>query len=227
MNRRRFLAGTALTGVAALAGCLGGASDAGSPETDGESTTTETSKTHPALEHIDAQPILGSVDQEALIVAYEDPSCPTCRRFEQNTFPELKATHIDTGNVAFAFRVYPIIYPWGKPAVQALEATYARDEDAFWTLKDHYYADQSSFAEANVLERTEQFLADATDVDAAAVVSDAREKVYDDAVQLDLSSGKAAGASATPTFYLFLDGEFQTQIQGAQDVRVFENALQL
>ncbi|WP_338729580.1 thioredoxin domain-containing protein [Haladaptatus sp. DJG-WS-42] len=223
MNRRRFLTGTAITGLTALAGCLGSAGDTGPTDGGGDGG----GEMHPALGNVDVQPVLGSADQEALIVAYEDPSCSTCRRFEQNTLPELKAKHIDTGNVAFAFRVYPIIYPWGKPAVQALEATYARDEDAFWSLKDHYYADQPSFSEANVLEKTEQFLAAETDLDAAAVAQDARDKAYDDAVQLDLDSGKAAGASATPTFYLFLDGELQTSVQGAQDVRVFENALQL
>ncbi|MFC6990809.1 thioredoxin domain-containing protein [Haladaptatus sp. GCM10025707] len=233
MHRRRFLAGTALTGVSAFAGCVGGVGDAGMEGTgpttgkDGGSTSASEEPQYRALDALDAQPVLGSLDRDRLIVAYEDPSCPTCRRFEQNTLPELTSKHIDTGVVAFVYRGFPVIYPWGKPATQAMEATFARDEDAFWALTDHYYAEQPSFTTDNVLAKTEAFLSAETDLDAAAIVQDARDKAYDDAVQTDLDTGKAAGASATPTFFLFVDGEFQTTVRGAQDLRVFESALQL
>ncbi len=162
-----------------------------------------------------------------MIVAYEDPSCPRCGRFERNAYPQIRSNLVETGQAAFVYRGYPVVYQWGKPACQALEATYAADESAFWELKDYYYAEQRGLDAGNVHDRTETFLADSTDVDAVAVVDEARNEVYDDAVQADLDAGEGAGASGVPQFYLFRDGEFRTEISGPQDYRVFENALGL
>jgi len=239
MHRRAFLAGVA---TAAVAGCLGGngsgggttASDGsgGDPATDGNGSGGDAGSdlaTNPGAAGLAGQPTLGPAptDAGAVIVAFEDPSCPTCRRFEETTFPEIRSQWTDAGRASFVFRCYPIIYPWGKPAVQALEAVYARDAATFWTLKDYYYRTQSAFDASNVLDRTERFIAANTDLDAAAVVADARQKRYDDAVQADLDAGKASGFSATPSFLLFRDGAFVTSLTGAKSFSVFQNALQL
>jgi protein-disulfide isomerase len=143
-----------------------------------------------------------------------------------NTLPDLRANLITPGKVTFVYRNYPVIYPWGKPATQALESAYAADENAFWALKNHFYAEQSSFETNTILQQTESFLAGETDVDAAAVVADARSQDHDAAVQSDIDAAKAAGAgSQTPIFYLFRDGVFQTQISGPQGYDVFAAAM--
>lgn len=220
MNRRTFL-GAVVGGSVGLAGCLG----------DGSGSENDRMRLddHPAAAGLDGQPILGPAPSEArgVIIAFEDPSCPTCRRFEQNTFPTLESELIDPGTAAFAYRVLPVVYPWGKPAVQALEATFVHDEAAFWELKAHYYATQDAFTTENVLPRTESFLAANTDVDAKTVVAEAREKRYDDAVQADVTAAGNAGASATPTFFVFRDGRFVTSATGAKSATVFKTALGL
>lgn len=52
---------------------------------------------HPAGEAIESQPMLGPAptDAPATVIAYEDPSCPSCARFELGTFPQLKSELID------------------------------------------------------------------------------------------------------------------------------------
>ena len=234
-TRRTFLAAGAGT-LAVLAGCTGGPSgDGGGGGGDGGGGTTtatpadeETLANHPAARGIDAQPRLGPPVEEAagVVVAFEDPSCTLCRRFERNTFPQLRSELVDPGDVAFVYRGYPIIYEWGKPATQALESTFAADAEAFWALKDHYYAEQESFTVDNVLSETEAFLASETSVDAAAVVDDARNERHDDAVQADIAAAEAAGAgSQTPIFYLFRDGAFRTRVSGPQGYDVFAAAM--
>jgi protein-disulfide isomerase len=176
---------------------------------------------------IESQPTLGPVvdDATGVVVAFEDPSCTLCRRFEQNTFPDLRSNLVDPGDVAFVYRGYPVIYPWGEPASQALESTYAASEDAFWALKDHYYAEQG-FDTDNILDQTESFLAAETDVDAAAVVEAARNREHNAAVQADIDAAEAASAgSQTPIFYLFRDGRFRTRVSGPQGYDVFAAAL--
>jgi protein-disulfide isomerase len=241
-TRRTFLAASAAT-LAALAGCTGGPGGGdGNGDGDGDggnggdgtptgtptAEAVETLATHPAARDIDAQPHLGPPVEDAagVVVAFEDPSCTLCRRFEQNTLPDLRSNLVDTGDAAFVYRGYPVIYPWGKPATQALESTFAADAEAFWALKDHYFAEQGSFDADNVLSETEAFLASETSVDAAAVVDDARNERHDDAVQADIEAAQAAGAgSQTPIFYLFRDGEFRTRVSGPQGYDVFAAAM--
>jgi len=217
-TRRGVLLGAAV-GASGLAGCLG---DGGNGETEGASLDE-----HPAGRGLSDQPVLGPAPAEApaVIVGFEDPSCSTCRRFERNTYPRIREKLVGPGTAAFAYRAIPVVYPWGEPAVHALEATHARDEDVFWSLKDHYYAEQEQFDTDNVLPRTESFLDAETDLDAGAVVADAREQRYDDAVQANLDAGEDAGANGVPTFFLFRDGTFRTKVTGPQSYDVFANAL--
>lgn len=238
MNRRTFLG----SGMAvALAGCLGGGGTAGGG--DGATTPTPTQvmddtptatpagerlENHPAAEGLDAQPRLGPdpFEAAATIIAFEDPSCPRCAAFERNTVPKIQSELVDTGKAAYVFRVYPVIYQWGKPATQALESTFARSSEAFWALSHHYFENQSSFGTDNVLAKTEEFLAANTDVDAEAVVADAEAMAHDDQVQLDLSAGRNAGAGrTTPTVFLFKDGRYRTKAAGSVSFSVVKNAL--
>ncbi|WP_254830015.1 DsbA family protein [Haloglomus salinum] len=243
MRRRQLLGALGAAGATGLAGCTGDGGGApggnGSGTGDGASTTGTGTPwdlpDHVALTGLDAEPVVGPSPGEApgLVVGFEDPSCTVCQRFEKNTWPRLESELVASGQVSFVYRVMPITYQWGKPATQALESTYAfaleagqdRDAPAFWGLKDAYYTERERFASGDVLAETEAYLASETDLDAGAVVAAAREKRHDAAVQADLAAGNEAGVSATPTFFLFREGEFRTVIRGAQSYDVFATAL--
>jgi len=210
--RRRSILALAGGGIASLSGCLGG-SDEGRSD-------------HPATRKLDAQPSLGPdpADADNLLVAFGDPSCPTCRRFETETLPTIRSELVNSGDATYVFRGYSDTYEWGEPAVHALEATFDRDADAFWSLKAHVYETQSEFGSDNVLDRVESFLADETGLDAAAVVEDARDGTYDDAVQADVEAAEGSDAS-TPSVAVFAGDEFRSLVSGAQDFEVYESAL--
>ncbi len=226
-------------GAASETGDAGGSNRQGST-TDADSTTrNESSESraatgtavsnldHPAATALAGQPFRGPQPGTAgaTIIAFEDPSCHNCRRFNENTFPELESKLIDPGKASFVYRNFPHAFEWGKPAMQALEATFTRGEQPFWALEHHYFATQDEFTDENVLDRTRQFLAAETEVDAAAVVADAEAKKFDTAFQRDADAGDAAGVVSTPTFYLFREGQFLTEIRGAQSYQVFAQAL--
>jgi protein-disulfide isomerase len=231
-TRRAFLA-AAGAATAGLAGCLGGGDGGGAPNADGGSGGTrggsEGFGSHPATADLASQPYLGPPPGEATgtIVAFEDPSCTRCRTFEQQVFPKIASELTDPGKATFVFRGYPVVYPWGEPASKALEATYARSEDAFWALKEHYYDEQASFSTNTVLSATRSFLDDETDVDGAAVVDEAEDDGSDAvaAVGADLDAGEAAGTSVTPTLYLFRDGEYRTNAKGSVSYSVLTATL--
>jgi protein-disulfide isomerase len=219
VNRRTFLRSAGATGLSAslvaTAGCLGGESTpSGTPFTD-----------HDATVGIEEQPRKGELGGN-VVLAFEDPSCPRCRTFEQQTVPDIEENLVATGQGAYVVRTYPVVYPWGEPAVHALEATYDRDSDAFWSLHAHYFAEQSAFDSDTVLDRTADFLASETDVDAGAVVADAESGAYDEAVQSDLDAGMNADVGrTTPTVLLFRDGRYVTRASGSVSYDVIGTAL--
>jgi protein-disulfide isomerase len=247
VTRRSVLArtGGVVGSLPVLSGCLGRSGGAATststppPSADATASPTTTPSTtadgtgslpdHPALRAVESQPRLGPdpATAAAVVVVFEDPSCPRCAAFERDTVPKIRSELVDAGTAAFVSRGYPVVYPWGKPATQALESTYERDADAFWALAEHYFTNQREFDTDNVHAKTRAFLAAETAVDADAVVDDATNRRHDDAVQADLAAGRDAGANATPTVFLFRDGEYRTKASGSVSYRLVKNALDL
>jgi len=211
-TRRSLLAASVGAAAAPLAGCLGG--DDAQPF--GE---------HPATTGVETQPTLGSPGAPATIVAFEDPSCQQCRRFEMETFPTLEAELVDPGDAAFVYRTLDITFPWGEPASQVMASTYAADADAFWALKDYYYERQPEFEPDNVFELSASYLEERPSVDTEAVIAAARDGEQDELIQRNRDAAEEAGVGSTPQFFLFRDREFRTEVAGPQDYEVFANAL--
>ena len=216
LSRRTALLG----GLAGIGGIVGvtflGGSDSNTPL-----------KEHAAAAGIGNQPTLGPAPSgaEGTIIAFEDPSCPSCARFERGAFPRLKSELIDPGRLSFVYRGIPVVFPWSEPAVLALEATYDRSADAFWSLKHFYYREQGSIGSENVRAVTRQFLADRTSVDADAVIDDVDAETFTEAVDADLGASRDADVRGTPTFFLFKEGSFATEMVGPQSYDVFSNSL--
>ncbi|MFB6110998.1 MAG: DsbA family protein [Halobacteriaceae archaeon] len=198
----------------------------------GEKTTTERTEVagalseHPAGAGIQSQPLRGSLSAPATIVAFEDPSCPQCRAFEEDVVPKIRSNLVEPGKASLVFRGYPVVYPWGEPAVHALEAAFDRSAAAHFALAEHYFAEQDAFTTDNVVARTRQFLETNTSIDAEAVVTAAAERRQTTAVQTDLDAGMAAGASQiTPHLFLFDEGEYLTKASGSVSYDLIAAAL--
>ncbi|MBX0287787.1 DsbA family protein [Haloarcula salinisoli] len=222
MNRRRYLTLAGAGVVGSLAGC-GGSSGSGPNGSNGGQSIDD----HPAAANLEAQPRQGDLGGN-VVLAFEDPSCTQCRRFHENAVPKIEENIVDAGEGAYVVRTYPIIYPWGKPATQALESAFARSEGAFWALFNHYFAEQGQFNDDNVLDRTEQFLTNSTDIDGSSVVADARNEAHDDAVQADITAAEDAELpQQTPIVLLFRDGQFATRANGSVSYDLIANALEV
>ncbi|RJX49344.1 DsbA family protein [Halonotius pteroides] len=221
--RRDIIAAAGATASLTLAGCLGG-SDSGT-EADAVALAD-----HPLGENLSDWPHLGSdpFDAPATLVVLDDPSCSRCAAFHQNTIADLESEYVARGELAIAVRPYPVVYAWGEPAAHALEATQSRDDAAFWNLLDHYFAEQSSFGTDNVFAKTETWLGDNTDLDATAIVDDARSEAFADRINATLSAGEEAGAGdITPATFAFVDGTLKTSFNGSQSTASITTALEL
>lgn len=235
---RRDLLAAGVAGLGALGGCLGGAggdtrdSDVGAAATgsatDPATTTAATADAygaHPSTAGVESQPRRGSADAGVQIVAFEDPSCPRCKAFERDTVPRIRAELVDPGEGSFVVRTAPLVYPWGEPAIRALEATYAREADAFWGLLAHYFAEQSSFTADTVRSETAEWLSANTGLDGEAVVEAADGEAAAAAVRVDADAADAANVTGTPTVFLFDEGSYVTRATGSVGFDLIRSAL--
>lgn len=219
-SRRGFLAAAGAVSAVGVTGCLGGGNDGG-----GGTPLSE----HPIGEGLSDWPFLGAdpFEASATVVALDDPSCPRCAAFHVDTVPEIEANLVQDGG-SFVNRPYPVVYDWGPPAAQSLEAVFDRDEEVFWELQAFYFENQSDFGTGNVLERTEGWLDENTDLDGGAVVEDVRNDEYQDRIQATLDAAEDAEAGqVTPVVYMFRDGELRSVGTGRVSYTTIENALQL
>jgi protein-disulfide isomerase len=52
--------------------------------------------------------VLGRKDAPVTIIEYASTTCPYCAHFNKVTFPELQRRYIDTGQVRYVFREFPL-----------------------------------------------------------------------------------------------------------------------
>lgn len=226
-SRRAFLAAAGSVSAVGITGCLGG--ETGGEGGNGGGGEGMRLSEHPIGEDLSDWPFLGAdpFEAPATVVALDDPSCGRCAAFHEDTVPEIEANLVQEGG-SFVNRPYPVVYDWGPPAAQSLEAVFDRDEEVFWDLQAFYFENQSDFGTENALERTEEWLDENTDIDGTGVVEDVRNDVYQDRIQATLDAAEAAEAGqVTPVVYMFRDGELRSVGTGRVSYTTIENALQL
>lgn len=218
VDRRRFLRGLATGSVAALAGCLGGISDAGKrPFAD-----------NPVAEGVEERPRRGRPrrDTSITLVAFDDPSCPACSDLHEGAFRRIESEWLDTGTATAYSRMRPTVAEWGRPAWNGLLETYRQAPEAYPELKRAYYDHQDDLTEDNVAAKTETFLADGDrSVDPVAVVQAVRDRPYAEQIEADAAVAEDAGVNGVPTVFVFRDGEFVTTL-GDEDFAAYRSAVE-
>ncbi len=180
--------------------------------------TSERAKTLDAA--IAGMPVRGNPDGPVTVIEFSDFQCPYCSRAAA-TVEEMLAKHGD--EVRFVYMQYPLPnHPWARPASIAALCAAQQDSDAFWSLHDGYFANQSTLNPGNVLDESRGYLAgadlDMTEWAACTEGTDAKanaEAVA--ALEASMALAQEMGVSGTPGF--FVNGRF---VNGAQPLEAFE-----
>ena len=93
--------------------------------------------------------VFGSADAPVTVIEYYSLNCPHCAVFHKQIFPALKAEFIDTGQVRFVFRDFPL--NWA--AVEAAVLTHCAGPERYFAAQDALFASlrQWSSAESTLL----------------------------------------------------------------------------
>jgi len=166
-------------------------------------------------------PSVGEPDAPVTIVEYTDYQCPYCSRHFEQTYPQIMENMVETGQVRYVFKDFPLtnIHPQATDAAEA--ARCARDQEAFLEMHDMLFARQGEWAgQGNAIEIFIDF-ADDLGLDTETFGECLNSNRYEEAVLAELQEGAELGVTGTPGF--FVNGYL---ISGAQPYQVFEQAVQ-
>lgn len=131
INRRTFISSTAA--VIAIGSIAGGASAE-------EGDTIPLEKLMKPAGPQDRS--LGAADAKITLIEYASPTCPHCAKFHVETYPELKRTYVEAGQVRLVVRPFVRNVP---DAVVFLLA-YASIETAYFDLIEAFFKTQEQWS---------------------------------------------------------------------------------
>jgi len=145
---------------------------------------------------------IGKEDAPVTIVEYMSMTCPHCREFHKNTYPELKEKYVDTGKVRFILREFPL----DPRAAAAIMLARCAPKDQYFPMVDVLFKRQTVWATAQDA-RSELLniakLAGFTQESFEACLTN--QQLLDDVNSVRTTAAEDFGVDATPTF--FIDGK--------------------
>jgi protein-disulfide isomerase len=165
---------------------------------------------------------LGSASAPVTMVAFVDYQCPFCRRFDLETFPEIKKKYIDTGKVRFVVRDLPLEFH--PNAQKAAEASYcAAEQDKFWPMREKMAQNQQRLDVASLGGFARETGLRGEDFDKCLAAGK-----YAAAVRDSTEEARKLGVGGTPTFIIGKTGGDSItgeKVVGAQPLATFEQRL--
>lgn len=162
---------------------------------------------------------MGDPDAPITIVEYSDFQCPFCRRFHEDTLPQILENHVRTGEVYFEYRNFPFL---GQESIEAANASLcAAQQGAFWTYADYLFANQTGENVGAFTEARLQAIAQEIGLSMDQFEQCSSRNELQSQVQAQYAQGLDQGVNSTPTF--FVDGQM---IRGAVPYSDFQSVIQ-
>lgn len=170
----------------------------------------------------DNEPTLGNANAKVAIVEFSDFQCPFCRKFHQETLPQIRSEYIDTGKVQLIYRDVPLEnHPHAKLA--AVAASCAGAQKHYWEAADALFEPEA------ITEESIRSLGAKLGLDKTQFSACLEDKNQLSTVESDRAYAKALGIDGTPTFYVGrVEGNKVVDarpIMGAQPYAAFAEAI--
>jgi protein-disulfide isomerase len=164
-------------------------------------------------------PSLGQSNAPLVLVEFTDYQCPYCKRFQEQTMPDLLRKYINTGKLRIFSRNLPLAsHPNAEPAAQA--ALCADQQEKYWPMRESLFARNTNLTASNLLNAAIE-----AQLNLAQFTNCVQAKTFANRVQEDSQDAGAVGIDGTPSFVL---GKPQggkvtgVLIVGAQPLSVFD-----
>lgn len=152
----------------------------------------------------DQQPVFGNEEAPVKIVEFGDYKCPSCKKFGEEIYPQLKKDYLDNDKAGFYFINNQFLGEDSVTAGIAGEAVYAQDPDAFWKFHEAVYAKQGPQSQAWA---TKEFLVklakkEVPGIDHKKLEQAIDKETYRDQVEQDQAIAHQSGVQSVPALYI-------------------------
>jgi protein-disulfide isomerase len=149
--------------------------------------------------------VLGAEDAPVTVVEYASMTCPHCASFHNDTFDAFKEKYIDSGQVRFVFREFPL--DAGAYGIAMLAR--CAPADRYFDVVDVYFDKQEEWARSQdvynaILDIAQQFGFTKESFDACL----SNQALFDSLNEVRSRASERFGVNSTPTF--FINGEKQS-----------------
>jgi protein-disulfide isomerase len=154
----------------------------------------------------------GRADAPVTLVQYASLTCPHCKRFHAEVYPELKRAYIDTGKVRYVLREFPI----GRTSGNATIALRCIAPAKYLDLYGRFLAEQASWVSQEV--RLDAIFAVAAKSGLKRPEFDAclQNQALIDGLKWVKERGRKLGVIGTPNF--FVDGKLVKSTVGVKEL---------
>lgn len=156
---------------------------------------------------------VGRAEAPVTIIKYMSLTCPYCRKFQLETYPQLKREYIDTGKVRLILREFPIGFQSGAATI----ALRCAKPDKYFILYEKFLSQQASWVSQEV--RTDPIFRVASQVGMTRAEFDAcrENRAMIEALNQVKERGRTLGVIGTPNF--FINGRLVKSVLGMQELR--------
>jgi protein-disulfide isomerase len=183
-----------VAGVLMWKGSRGGSGDVAAASADAAVVVTSADSAFPGY-------VLGSATAPVEVVEFADFQCPHCGEFANVQFPTIREQLINTGQLRWRFRDFPLNFPWSR--ISALAGQCAGEQGKFWEMEDVLFQRQSDWGTSS-RNPTSAFrdLARSAGVDLDKYNACMDSQRYAGRVEASHREGVARGVTGTPTFFV-------------------------
>jgi protein-disulfide isomerase len=162
----------------------------------------------------------GSPTAPVTVYEMSDFQCPYCKRFAQETFPEIDRRYIKPGKVRWVYINFPLthLHPHAVPAAEL--ALCAAKQNGFWPIHDLLFQYQETWAPLKEAGPFFISLADSAGLSKEIMLTCLQNPETRKSLQTEAEGAERAGASSTPAFYI--EGGL---MEGALPLAVFQQIL--
>lgn len=149
---------------------------------------------------------IGSADAPITIVEWSDYQCPYCAQAATEAFPQLREKYIDTGQVRYIAKDFPLSgHPQSNPVAEYVNCAINQDEEMYWALRELVFGRQREWSGTrNFLDRIRAYAAE-VGLDGDAMESCFRAATMREQIQVTRREGLAMNITGTPA--LFVNGQ--------------------
>lgn len=160
---------------------------------------------------------LGDREAPVQIVEFGDFECEFCADFHQQILPELEKKYINSGQVRYQFKNFPIVTVH-KNSFKAAIATYcAGDQNLYWKMMERLFAFQDQLAHEDLIAH-----AKAIDLPDRKMFESCLESgKYQAIIEEHMKEAANLGLQGVPTVYVN-----NKRVDGVANLQVFEDLIE-